>query len=75
MGAIKMKVYNTNSSEFGRQHFYSEVEASDIGKRNKRAQTDEKKLALKKRRQCEDVHLAKELGITVSELNQNRLQS
>jgi len=68
-----MTNYNTNSSEFGRAYFVTEVEASAIKKRNKRAQTNEKVNKLSVMRRLEDFKTAKELDITIGELNQNRM--
>lgn len=68
-----MTTHNTNSSEFGRAYFVTEVEASAIKKRNKRAQTAEKKCKLTQRRAIEDFETVKKLGITIGEFNQNRM--
>ena len=66
-------VQDYKSKEIGRTNFLTEVEASEIKAKNKRLQTEHKKRCLMVHRKIEDFQTAKELGITVPELNQKRI--
>lgn len=57
----------------GRASFVTEVEADEINRKNKGQRTAENKRYLNIRRRLDDFKDTKELGITVDELNQNRM--
>jgi len=55
--------------EFGRVEYVTEVEAKAIREINKQRQTAHQKLCLYTSRKIEDFKTARELGISVKELN------
>lgn len=55
--------------EFGRVDYVTEVEASEIRATNKLQQTEHKKRCLITARKIEDHQTARDLGISVAELN------
>lgn len=59
--------------EFGRAHFVTEIEASEIKAKNKKLQTEHKKRSLMVHRKIEDIEMSRELGISIKELNQHRM--
>lgn len=56
--------------EFGRVEYVTEVEAKEIRAINKTRRTANKKRCLMVNRSIEDFQTAKDLGITIKELNQ-----
>lgn len=59
--------------EFGRVEYVTEIEAKQIRKVNRARQTKQDKRCLMVHRRIEDFETAKDLGITVAELNQGRV--
>ena len=66
-------VYNTSSSEFGRTYFLEEVTNRQIASTNRAIKSKGNHQLLIIRGRIEDIGMAKELGITLKELNQNRM--
>ena len=60
---------------YGRDFLVTETEAAEIKAHNNLIKTSHKRAVFKCRRKVQDYLLAKEMGITVAELNKNRMRS
>ena len=60
-------------SEFGRAETVTETKAAEIKAKNKTARIRENKELRKAQGKIEDFKMSKELGITTSELNKERM--
>jgi len=68
-----MTTHNTNSSEFGRQYFKQEVDNKQIASTNRAINSKGNHKVFVCRAKIEDFKTAKELGITIEDLNKNRM--